>query len=48
VALLVEELHRYDPALAPALRRTAVASHAPMTAIQPLLDWSRRAIERFR
>jgi len=48
VALLVEELRRYDQALAPALRRTAVESHAPMTAIQPLLEWSRSAIERFR
>lgn len=48
VERLISELRRYDPTLGPALRRSAVDAHAPLTAIQPLLEWSQRAVAAFR
>lgn len=44
---LIAELRQYDPSLGPALRQAVVSEHEPLAAIQPLLDWSRRAVEAF-
>ncbi len=41
---IAEEIARYDPALGPELRRVVVEAHAPLTALQPLIDWTRQAV----
>ena len=37
---LIAEIRKYDPSLGPALRALVVAHHAPLTAIQPLIQWT--------
>ena len=46
VAGLMDEIRRYDPGLGPSLRETVQARHAPLVAIAPLLDWTRRVTGR--
>jgi hypothetical protein len=45
---LVREIRRYDPDLGPALRAEVVAHHSPMTALEPLLAWTRSVLREPR
>lgn len=47
VDAIVGEIRKYDPALGPALRACVLADHQPLTAIQPLVDWTRAVVGRF-
>jgi hypothetical protein len=47
VEALAGEIRRYDPSLGPALRELVVAGHEPMTAIRPLVEWTRSVVGRF-
>jgi hypothetical protein len=38
---LADEIRKYDPALGPALRAQVVAHHQTLTAIRPLVEWTR-------
>jgi hypothetical protein len=47
VDALVDEIRKYAPDVGPALRAQVVAHHQPLTAIRPLVEWTRSTTGRF-